>query len=241
MNLRSGIDYVLYLLSVPKCVGCGEKLDFKENALCQKCLATYEEIKTRNCSKCSKVLCECSCTTSFLSSHFVKGVFKCFRYDVRTENLPANALIYSLKRDNRDDVLNKCAEELCNAIGHSISVDDTFIITNVPRRRKAVVLYGIDHSALLAKAVAKRFGVDYLPLLKSNAKREQKTLTLEERLKNIDFDLTSKVSLKGKSVIIVDDIITTGASIATSSTLIRTLSPRSIYAASLGIVYKDDP
>lgn len=240
MNLKVGIDYLLYLLSVPKCVGCNEKLDFGEKAFCPKCSADFEEIKTRNCSRCAKVLSECSCTTHFLSTHFIKGVFKCYRYDIRDENRPANALIYSLKRDNRDDVLQKCTDELCKAIQNSITPDESFIITNVPRRRKAVIEYGIDHSALLAKSIAKRFKIQYLNLLESKTKREQKTLTFEERLKNIDFELLSNSSLKGKNVIIVDDIITTGASLSVASSLIRSLGPKNIYGASLAIVYKDD-
>ena len=239
MHPKVVLDYLLFLLSVPKCVSCREKLGFNIKALCPKCSAKFEEIKNRNCSKCSKVLSECSCTTHFLSTHFVKGVIKCFRYDVREDNLPANSLIYSLKHDNRDDVLSKCADELCKAIRNSLSPDETYVITNVPRRRRAVVEYGIDHSALLAKSVAKRLGVRYVCLLKSKTKREQKTLTFEERLKNVEFKLVSKEDLKGKSVIIVDDIITTGASVSSAATLIRALGTRSIYASALAIAYKD--
>ena len=107
MSFKKGIAYFLYLLSVPKCVSCGEKLDFREKALCPKCSLEFEEIKSRNCSKCAKILSECSCSTHFLNTHYVKKVVKCFRYNVREENNPANALIYSLKRDNRDDVLER--------------------------------------------------------------------------------------------------------------------------------------
>ena len=240
MLIKDVFDYSLFLLSVPKCVGCSEKLRFRENAFCPKCSAEFEEIKSRNCSKCAKLLSECSCTTNYLERHFVKKVVKCFRYDMREENLHANALIYSLKRDNRDDVLRKCTDEICTAISNSFTPDDSFIITNVPRRKNAVIEYGIDHSALLAKSVAKRFGLEYVSLLKSNARREQKTLSFEERLKNIDFELTTDKSLKGKSVIIVDDIITTGASVSAAATLIRSLGTRNIYGASLAIAYKDD-
>ena len=112
MRFKDAADYILYLLSVPKCVSCNTKLNFGEKALCPKCSADFEEIKNRNCSRCAKLLSECSCAPHRISSHFVRGVIKCFRYDVREENHSANALIYSLKRDNRDDVLDACAELL---------------------------------------------------------------------------------------------------------------------------------
>lgn len=240
MNFRSALDRTLFLLSVPKCVCCKGRLNYGELSLCPKCSAEFEEIKTRNCSRCSRILSECFCSTEFLSSHFVKGVVKCFRYDPREENLAANGLIYSLKRDNRDDVLKRCTAELCRAIENSLSPDNSFVVTNVPRRKGAIVKYGIDHSELLAKGVAVYFGIKYMKLLKSNAKSEQKTLTKDERLHNTDFQLVSDDSLKGKSVIIIDDIITTGASVASSATMIKSLRPKNIYSAVLGIAYRDD-
>ena len=228
------------MVSVPTCVCCKERLNYGEFAICPKCSAEFEEIKTRNCSKCNKLLHECSCSTAYLTSHFVKGVVKCFRYNPREQNLPANSLIYSLKHDNRDDVLKVCTAELCKAIRSNFEIDGDFVFTNVPRRRKAIIEYGIDHSELLAKSVAKSFGSEYIKLLKSKAKLEQKSLTKEQRLKNTDFVLITDASLKGKNVIIIDDVITTGSSVGAAATMIKALRPDHIYAATLGIAYKDD-
>jgi predicted amidophosphoribosyltransferase len=137
-------------------------------------------------------------------------------------------------------VLEKCTTEICKAIENSFEIDESFVFTNVPRRRRAIVKYGMDHSELLAKSIATRFGVPYVKMLKSKAKEAQKTLSRDERLKNTDFRLISDISLKGTSVIIVDDIITTGASVSASASMIRSLSPKNIYAASLAIAYRDD-
>ena len=240
MSIKLIFDRFLHLISVPTCVCCKERLDFNNLALCPKCSAQFEEIKTRNCSKCGKILSMCSCSTKDLEIHFVKKIVKSFRYYPRTENLAANALIYSLKHDNRDDVLEKCTNEMCSSILNSFDITSDFIITNVPRRRKAIVEYGIDHSELLAKSVAKRLGVEYIKSLKSRAKREQKQLTKEERLFNTEFALITDQTLSNKNVIIVDDIITTGASIGNAATMIRALRPKNIYAAALAIAYKDD-
>lgn len=240
MSLKGTFDRFLFLLSVPTCVCCRERLNYSDLALCPRCSAEFEEIKTRNCSKCAKILSECSCSISFLESHFISSSVKCFRYNPREGNLPANSLIYSLKRDNRGDVLKRCTFEICTAITNSINVDESFVITNVPRRHKAIVEFGFDHSELLARSVAKSLGVDYIRFLKSKAKSEQKQLKADERITNTDFELKSFESMKGKNVIIVDDIITTGASMAASATLIKSLRPKNIYSAALGIAYKDD-
>lgn len=239
MNICELKDRVLFALSVPKCVCCGERLNFGEKGLCLKCSTEFDEFCSRNCSKCGRVLNECSCSTDFLEGHFIKKVVKCFRYVNHQGINPGNALIYSLKRDNREDILSACADYLEAAIRNSIETTDNLVFTNIPRRKSAIVKYGIDHSGLLANELSLRFDASYIKLLKSNAKIEQKSLDRTERLKNADFDIEQDVDLSGKNVIIVDDIITSGASMASAASLIRSLGCKNITAAVLAIAYKD--
>lgn len=239
MNIKAMMDRVLFALSVPKCVCCKARLDYGENALCLKCSSKFEEFKTRNCSRCARKLNMCNCSNDFLEAHYIKKSIKCFRYLNRNEPTPGNALIYSLKRDNRSDVLKRCADELECAIRNSVSNPENYIFTNVPRRKSAIVEHGIDHSSLLASELAKRFNVEYIPLLKSNAKKPQKSLETADRFKNADFYIAKNIDLTGRAIIIVDDIITSGASMGKAASLIRSLGSREIIAASLAIAYKD--
>ena len=91
----------------------------------------------------------------------------------------------------------------------------------------------------MAKEVAKSLGAKYISLLKSNSKKAQKSLEHSERMKNANFDLIKDVDLTGKGVIIIDDVITSGASMGCAAALIRSLGCKNIVAASLGIAYKD--
>ena len=239
MNIREMKDRALFALSVPKCVCCQEKLAYGQNAICLKCSDELQEFATRNCSFCGKTLNECDCSNSFLETHFVKRVIKCYRYMNLEERLPSAALIYSLKRDNRRDVLEKATDLMLCALNNSLNHLDEYIITNIPRRSSAIIEYGIDHSALLAENIAIKSGAEYVSFFRSKAKREQKSLDTIERRKNADFVLTKDVDLAGKRVIIVDDIITSGASMANAATLLRSLGCRDIIAACLAIAYKD--
>ena len=239
MKIKELMDRVLFALSVPKCVCCGKRLDYGVKALCPKCSAKFKEFKTRNCSKCAKLLHRCSCSNSYLEGHYIHRVIKCFRYLHHPEAEAGNSLIYSMKRDNRADVLERCTDELSAAILASIENPSEYIFTNIPRRRKAIVQNGIDHSVLLARSVANRLGATYMPLLRSNAKREQKALDRSERMKNADFSIITDVDLGGKKIIIVDDIITSGASMSVAASLIRSMGARNITAACLAIAYKD--
>lgn len=239
MNIKEFADRALFALSVPKCVCCRKRLSYGEKAFCPECSAKYEDFKHRNCHKCSHSLPFCSCSNEHLSTHYIKKTLKCFRYLHRDESCPQNSLIYSLKRDNRSDVLNFCVDELASVIRNHIDNPQEYIFINVPRRAAAINEYGIDHSALLAIELAKRFGANYYNLLKSNSKKPQKALEKIERLKNTDFEIVNEIDLTGKSVIIVDDIITSGASMGTAASLLRSLGCKNIVALTLGIAYKE--
>ncbi len=239
MNIKELSDRVLFALSVPKCVCCREPLDYGQKAFCPKCSADFEEIKTRNCSRCAKKLNACSCSNEYLEGHFIKRVVKCFRYLVKDEINPANALIFSMKKDNRKDVLEVCTQELVAAIRNSVDNPNEYIITNIPRRKAEIIDKGLDQAELLARAIATTLGAEYMPILKSLSKKSQKTLERADRLKNANFVIKTEADLTGKSVIIVDDVITTGASMGTAAALIRSLGAKNITAAALGIAYRD--
>ena len=234
------IDKILYYVSVPKCVRCGSRLNIEDRGICESCLCEYVSHKERNCASCGKPLHYCSCTNDYLDSHLIHNLVKVFRYQPDPKNV-SSSLIYSLKRDNNRRVLDFLSDELVDAIRHSVDLPQEYIFTSVPRRRSAKRKYGIDHSMLLSSEVARKLGAEYMEVLASKSKRAQKKAgSIENRIKNIDLRLkNSDIDLTGKKVIIVDDIVTTGASMGASAMLIKSAGAKSIAGAALSIAYKD--
>lgn len=242
MNISELFKRALYYISVPKCVLCNEKLDYGDKGLCGKCMVEYKRHKQRDCPNCAHILSECSCSYDYLKSHGIKKFIKLFRYSKAESSMPSNYLIYSLKQDNRSDVVSFLSNELAEAIKYSFKITpQKYLITNVPRRKGAIVKFGYDHAETLARAVADILGIEYMQLLKSKSKKAQKTVYGDDRKRNAKFDYNcdEDLSLKGKTVIIVDDIVTTGASITNCATLIRGLNPSGIIGACLGTAYKE--
>ena len=231
---------ILFYLSVPKCAACNERLDKDDRALCKKCREEYTEAISRSCSVCAKPLYECTCVIKHLDAHYVHKHVKVFRYHPDAD-LPTNKLIYSLKRDNRDDVLDFLADELASSVATAFADASEFVFTSVPRRRAAKVKYGIDHAALLSARVARKLDAKYEKTLISHSKREQKlSKHREERMKNARFDYLDKhLDLSGKTVVLVDDIVTTGASMSVAATLLKGAGAKKIIGASLAIAYND--
>lgn len=231
---------ILFYLSVPKCVACGERLVRSDRALCKNCKTDYDNAIKRNCAHCAKPIYECSCTTEYLDAHYIHRHIKVFRYRPEAD-LPTNKLIYSLKKDNRDDVLDFLADELASSVAIAFPGTSDFVFTSVPRRRAAKVKYGIDHAALLSRRVSKKLGAKYQKTLISKSKNEQKlSKNREERMKNARFDYVHKrVDLSGKTVVLIDDVVTTGASMSVAAALLKGAGAKRIIGASLAIAYND--
>ena len=73
---------------------------------------------------------------------------------------------------------------------------------------------GYNQSKLLAQKLSELIGVDVLDcLIKTKETERQATLTGEQRRKNLvdAFKVIDKKSVKDKSILIVDDVTTTGA------------------------------
>lgn len=240
INISELWEQILFYVSVPTCVSCKTRLLKTESALCQKCIEKREALKFRSCSRCGKKLYRCICSNEYLENHYVRRLAKCFRYMQREDMIPLNAPIYSLKRHNRKDVLEFCSDELERTIRNCYPKASTYIFTNVPRSHNSIVKYGFDHAEMLAKNLANRFGAQYEKLLVSNVKVEQKSLHGESRKINAKFSLVDKsIDLSGKTVIIIDDIVTTGSSMGAAAMLIHGAGAKRILGATLGIAYKD--
>jgi ComF family protein len=155
------------------------------------------------------------------------------------ERIPSNQLIYVVKRVKRRDLLDFISDEVITSIKNSIKYEN-YVITNVPRKRNRVMKYGLDHSEEIAKCISRKLGIGYVKLLKSKSKKAQKKTHGEERLKNAKFDYVRKPDdVEGKRVILVDDIVTTGASMGASAMLIRALGAKEVVGASLAIAFRD--
>lgn len=233
-------DKILYYISVPKCVACGERLSTEDRGLCSSCLDEYRAHLERNCSKCAKPLRECACTNEYLDAHFVHSLVKLFRYVPDAKNA-ASSLIYSLKRDNNRRVLDFLSDELAMAIKNSIESPESFVFTSVPRRSSSKRRYGIDHAKMLSSDTARKIGAEYRELLVSKSKHAQKSAGgIENRISNIDIRLKDeKLDISGKRVIVVDDIVTTGASMAASAIALKSAGAKSVVGAALSIAYRD--
>lgn len=96
-----------------------------------------------------------------------------------------------------------------------LSFADTFdCIVPVPVTEKRLKERGFNQSFIIAEEIAKIAGreIGHAVLLKKKNTKDQYSLTREERKKNVKgvFAIQDKDRIKGKKILLVDDLFTTG-------------------------------
>jgi competence protein ComFC len=111
-------------------------------------------------------------------------------------------------------VLSKLMAEKIKKVSNSKNYD---MIMSVPLHRKKRKLRGYNQSLLVSRSISKRTGIpeQSLYLKKVRETESQSLLTREKRYLNVKaaFKISRPKEIKGRSVLIVDDIFTTGSTI----------------------------
>lgn len=229
-----------------KCAFCGTILPVISNTasgervLCAPCRGKWESEKGARCRYCGKRMFECRCAKDLLHKCGVRTHLKLVRYRPGDAECVANRIVYALKRKNDAFVFAFAAEQLSRPFlkyvtEKNIDADDV-VITYVPRLPRQVKRYGYDQAKILASLVAGGVSLEACELIERVGKsREQKELTKAERVANVAgaFAAASDADLRGKTVFIVDDVVTSGASMAACAEVLREMGADDIVALSL--------
>lgn len=228
------------LVTVKKCVGCNEPLDVTElsEAFCPKCREGYLSAKMAICPDCALAACECKCIPKLLAKDKTIALRRLFFYSKDRRGEPQNKLIYFLKAKRVRRVLAAVAKELYPLISAELGVmEEKPLIVAIPRSHSSLIFYGFDQSAAIAKAMADLYGFEYCDAFKRRSGKPQKRLTAGERRKNIKQlvrvnDKNSGV-IEGRTVILLDDVVTTGASMSACVQLLYERGAKNILCIAL--------
>ena len=104
-------------------------------------------------------------------------------------------------------------------------------IVFIPSSKKALKERGFNQCEYLAKEISKKLRVNlYKDIIKVKNTKEQKLLSKEDRYKNIKdaFALKSEKNIKNKHLLLIDDVITTGATLYECEKLLKKSGASSI-------------
>lgn len=107
------------------------------------------------------------------------------------------------------------------------------LITYVPTATVRVRQRGYDQSALIAKEVARQLGLPCLPLLARLGAKRQVGQPREMRKRQMKdaFRPLNAAAANGKRILLVDDVITTGATCEAAARVLKQAGAREVHAA----------
>ncbi len=106
------------------------------------------------------------------------------------------------------------------------------LIVPIPLGKQRIRERGYNQVAMIAKPLALGLGLQYSEkvLLRRKETRTQVGLTREERHKNVHDAFQADPGVKGRSVLVMDDVSTTGSTLSSSADALYAAGARNVYA-----------
>ncbi|MBE6575940.1 MAG: ComF family protein [Ruminococcaceae bacterium] len=246
MKKRSVRRFLWYLAAVPRCAVCGCLLGAAEvmrgysgsDVLCPECRAEWEREKLTLCDACGLPAVDCRCMPTALRKAGAETLICLGDYSAEGA---VGRMILRLKKIRLRRAAAFAAAQLSPGIKRALvmgnSSPDILTVTWTPRTKKAKRKYGHDQAELLARTLADELGCACLSLiLRCRENKEQKMLGAEERMENVQkvFAVNPKFSAAGKTILLVDDVVTSGASLGQACALLLTAGAERVLCAAPG-------
>ncbi len=153
---------------------------------------------------------------------------------------PINKLITDLKYEGKRYISRIFAEDLCNAyIKSFLNCDFALFVPMTGEREK---LRGYNQAELIAEEFSRFSGVpvEYDIIYKRRETDRQATLSFSERQKNLSgsFGVKNRKKLAGKRVLLIDDVMTTGATAESVCFLLKKYGTSFVAVLTLASVQK---
>ena len=217
------------LISPRLCVVCGNRLAVTEETLCSKCYLHLPRTDFAN------DLYENVMAKLFWGQIKLEKATALFYYEPHAETAQ---ILYELKYKNHPEIGVVMGRMMAKELMKSGLFEDIDALVPVPLAKKREHERGYNQSLELAKGVSE---VTHLPIANQVVRRtkfvdSQTHRGRWERNENVEgvFELVDGDSLSGKHVLLIDDVVTTGATIIACAQEMQKASNLRISVLALG-------
>ena len=240
--MRAG--FLSRLLFPPRCAACRALLspDEADALLCSECQARWSRELLLQCPDCFCEYYTCRCTPPVLKRAGCKGLIKLFPYTADERTRVSRNVILGMKKHPRAAGFTLCAEELAASLRALLGEEglEQPLLVYLPRARRSVARYGFDQVQQLSRELSLLTGIECVAVLKRcRDGKKQKDLTLKARIENTKHAFVLSGDVMGRNVILVDDVVTTGASTAAATKLLRTGKAATVHVLSIAYTEKE--
>lgn len=216
---------VLDVLFPPRCVGCGAYGSF----LCQSCQAELPRARPPRCPICWQPQRRAApCGRCREERPAFQGVRSAYLYQGA-----AREAVHALKYNHVSAVAQPMAQLMARYLEEDKTIEANLLVA-VPLYVRRQRLRGYNQSALLARELSRLCG---LPLAERGLARRRDTpfqarsADAEARKRNVaDAFIADRRWVEGKCILLIDDVMTTGATLDACARALRQASAASVWA-----------
>jgi len=226
---------IRYLLLPGACFACHRLLSADDDAFCSDCQDLFRVESAWVCPRCSATVGFGTDVAEGCTS--CRGERWCFERVVRLGPYEGalRELILRMKHRSGEDLARAVGERWAAVMAAKLATQRIDVVVPVPMHWRRHWQRGFNVAACLAEALAQRLGVpcENGCLRKQRMTRTQSSLSPAERRTNLRgaFTISHGHRVRGKSVLLVDDVLTTGCTANEASRLLRDAGAQQIVVA----------
>ena len=232
--LNNFIEKAIAVLFPRHCLNCHKLIT--TGYFCKACSNTPNYITVKTCSECGLPKQKCVCKWNF---YYFDEIISCFEADEATKRS-----FYSFKFGGDLSGGKFFSTEMSERLKLHPDYLDFSVITSVPSHKSTVSERGYDQVKALAKNIAKLNKLNYVQLLYQPKKtpKQHQSADIAERFINVSgkYSVYENADTKDKTVLLVDDIKTTGATLSQCARELKLAGAERVVAITALTVYPKD-
>ena len=228
--IKSFITGLLDLFFPPICAGCNHKLLQGENLICTICFTRFPETDAHK-------LVENTIRNHFIGKATITYGFALYRLRKKSH---LEQVLFAMKYKNQPKIGEILGQYYGNTLREIPIIEAIDGIVAIPLHRKRLQERGYNQSDFFAKGLSDSLKVTVYERCIERVRYtpSQTTKNKIERMANLQdaFEVTAPHLLRGKHLLLVDDILTTGATLASCTNALLRAGAAQVSIATIAVV-----
>jgi len=232
-NLLDGLTSLIYPNA---CWVCSELTGEQQGSVCSQCLPQLVNDPFPTCPRCSStvgphLVLDDGCLECMAKTFRFDGAFRMAPYDGVLRDV-----ILRMKNWHGEDLAEVIAPLWARCIAPRLRAVKPDVVVPIPLHWMRRWQRGFNSNEILAIHLAKELAIPFQPrLLRRTRRTEQQTKQTSPSAREANvkdaFAASASVDVEGKTLVLVDDVLTTGSTVNEAARALRVRKPRAIYVA----------